>query len=246
MSPDLATLQTDIVRAFLAKDGPDISFFDADAQAAAARLAIYRNTALSGLCEALRLSYPMTEKVVGMPFFEQTALAFARRHPPTDPVLARYGANFPAFLGSLQSLRGLPYLPDLARLEWAIDQVGYGPSMQDRCITLPVGGRTATVTLMTSVRLLAASTTILPLWQALDSGNEEALAGIDWNAGPQWLAIHHGHQGAMITSLTEQAWRLAIALLAGDDLAMSATADTGAAAVELLAAPFIRVALADR
>jgi len=246
VSPDLATLQADVTRAILAKDDAAvISAIDGDAALAALRLAIYRNTALSALCEALRLSYPTIEKVIGAAFFEQTALAFAREHPPADPVLARYGAGFPAFLESLPSLKELAYLPDLARLEWAVDQAGYAPTMQERSISLPIDEGVATVTLSASLRLLATATSIHALWQALDAGDEDALASIDWNAGPEWLAIHRSDDGIRISPLSEPAWRLAAALLSGDDIAMSAVPEASEAAVELLSAPFIRVALAD-
>ena len=246
MSPDLATLQADVTRAILAKDdAAAISAIDGDTVSAALRLAIYRNTALSALCEALRLSYLITEKVVGSAFFEQTALAFAREHPPADPVLARYGGGFPAFLESLPSLADLAYLPDLARLEWAVDQAGYSPTIQERRIPLPVDDGVATVILSASLRLLATTTSIQALWQALDADDEDALAGIDWNAGPEWLAIHRSTDGIRISPLSEQAWRLAAALLAGDDIAMSAVPDSNEAAVELLSAPFIRVVFAD-
>ncbi len=240
MSPDLATLQADIVRMILADGRMVPSFLDDDA---GLRLAVYRNTALSGLCDALRLSYPLIEKVVGTPFFDQTALAFARVNPPADPVLARYGAGFPAFLESLSSLAALPYLPDLARLEWAIDQVGYEPTVEDRGVTLEVEGRIATVTLSPSLRLLATATSVLPLWRALDAGDDEGLGAVDWNAGPQFLAVHYGKDGVRITPLSESAWRLAAALLAGDDLDMATEA--AEAAIELLSTPFIRIAIAD-
>lgn len=239
MSPDLATLQDGITRAILANDGAILPAIDLDTDTAKLRLAIYRNTALSALAEALRLSYPMTEKVVGTPFFDQTALAFVREHPPADPVLARYGAGFPAFLEALPSLAALPYLPDLARLEWAIDQAGYVPSMKECSVTL----ETATVTLASSLRLLATATSAFPLWRVLHAGDDAALAGVDWNAGPQWLAIHDSDDGVRITALSEPAWRLAAALLAGNDLDM--TADAADAAIELLSAPFVRIEPAD-
>ncbi len=243
VSPDLAKLQNDVARALLGDDGAILSAIDLDTDVAEQRLAIYRNTALSGLVGALRLSYPMTEKVVGTPFFDQTALAFAREQPPADPVLARYGAGFPAFLESLPSLAALRYLPDLARLEWAIDQAGYASAIADRSITFEVEDRLATVAIASSLRLLATDTHVLPLWRALAAGDEETLAGIDWAAGPQFLAVHHGKDGPAVTPLSEPAWHLAAALLAGDDLDTAAGAAD--AAIELLSSPFIHIALAD-
>src|SRR5438552_2223021 len=86
MSPDLARFQSSFAAAILR--GGTVPDFDDRG------FGVHRNTVLSGLSEALRLSYPVVDRLVGSAFFDQAALAFARRTPPREPVLARYGAGF--------------------------------------------------------------------------------------------------------------------------------------------------------
>jgi hypothetical protein len=83
------------------------------------RFAVYRNNVKASLIATLTARYPVIQRLVGEEFFEATALVFVERHPPHSPVLAEYGAAFAAFLGSFEPAADLPYLADVARLEWA-------------------------------------------------------------------------------------------------------------------------------
>lgn len=249
--PDLATLQADFVRAILGTDRSAAgSAVVGDAASAASRLGIYRTTALSGLVDALRLSYPITERVVGAEFFEQSALDFARRSPPEVPVLALYGADFPDFLRSLPTLAELPYVADVALLDWVVDQAGLVPSghrTAGRSLLLATERGTAAIALAPSLRLLRLETSVRDIWLSLRAGDEDRLAGLDWRQGPQWLAVHHQGDDVEVTALTPACWRLCDALLLGEDLETAIStvaADPGEAAAvagEFMNAPFLRI-----
>jgi hypothetical protein len=92
----------------------------ADALAPAQRLQIYRNTARLLLTEALKANFPASCRIADERFFAYAASEFIRRHPPRQPRLAEYGAELPAFLAGFPPASSLPWLPDLARLEWAM------------------------------------------------------------------------------------------------------------------------------
>jgi hypothetical protein len=83
------------------------------------RMAVYRNNVAASLVGVLRAHFPVTQRIVGEEFFEAAAVAFVRRAPPVSPVLAEYGGGFAAFLEGFAPAAELPYLPDVARLEWA-------------------------------------------------------------------------------------------------------------------------------
>lgn len=83
------------------------------------RLAIYRRNFIGSLIDVLRAAFPVSERIVGADFFAEAAGRFATIHPPTEPVLSRYGRGFADYLANIPGTRAIPYLPDTARLEWA-------------------------------------------------------------------------------------------------------------------------------
>ena len=86
----------------------------------ALRLAIYRNTCMSTLVNALRSSFPAVQRLVGTDFFEAGARDFIRLRPPASAYLNDYGADFPQFLRQFAPAAGVPYLGDVAELEWTV------------------------------------------------------------------------------------------------------------------------------
>jgi len=46
------------------------------------------------------------------------ARLFWQDFPPTSPVLAQWGADFPHFIETFEPAQSLPFLADVARLEW--------------------------------------------------------------------------------------------------------------------------------
>lgn len=85
----------------------------------AVRLAIHRNTVMSSLVDALADTFPVVQELVGEPFFRAMAALHVRQSPPSSPVLAHYGRDFPAFVANFEPAACLPYLADVARLEMA-------------------------------------------------------------------------------------------------------------------------------
>jgi len=84
----------------------------------ARRLAVYRNNVLVSLVDALAHTFPVTQELVGEDFFRAMAQVFVRAHPPRTRVLAHYGHELPGFIAQFPPAAGLPYLADVARLEW--------------------------------------------------------------------------------------------------------------------------------
>ena len=91
----------------------------------AERLDIYRNNVLVGLGKVLQSCYPVIERLVGEDFFRFTAQQFIYSTPSRSGDLNQYGFEFPEFLQSFEPAAQLPYLPDVARLEWAHQHAYY-------------------------------------------------------------------------------------------------------------------------
>jgi hypothetical protein len=84
----------------------------------AKRLAVYRNNVMVSLVDALAQTFPVTQQLVGEAFFRAMAQVFVRTDPPRTRVLAHHGQALPGFIAQFPPATGLPYLADVAQLEW--------------------------------------------------------------------------------------------------------------------------------
>lgn len=89
---------------------------------AAQRVGIYRNSVHGILWQYLGSLYPVCQQLVGETFFEAVCDQYIDQSPPTRPFLAEYGDGFAAFLRQHPSLTEMPWIADVARLEWARHQ----------------------------------------------------------------------------------------------------------------------------
>ena len=89
------------------------------------RMAIYRANMVAAADKALSAAYPVIRQVVGEAFFHGLAREYQRGTPSTSGDLTAFGATFDAFLAAFEHVQDMPWLPDLARLEWAA-HVAYG------------------------------------------------------------------------------------------------------------------------
>jgi hypothetical protein len=110
----LQTFQREFAAALAGDDG------DAQALPPFARqpgFAVYRNTVQLACIDALQANYPTVARLVGDAWFREAAAHFVPTHRPREPVLARYGEGFAAFLAAFEPARALAYLPGVAELD---------------------------------------------------------------------------------------------------------------------------------
>lgn len=82
-------------------------------------VAIYRNNYRSNLHQALAAAYPIASQLVGADFFKHLTRQYIAQYPSKSGNLHHYGAHFSGFLATFAPAQALPYLPDVAALEWA-------------------------------------------------------------------------------------------------------------------------------
>lgn len=80
---------------------------------------VYRNNRASTLVDALAAVHPAVQRLVGEAFFRAAARLFIDQEPPRGPLLHCYGAGFGDFLDAFPPASTVPYLGDMARLEWS-------------------------------------------------------------------------------------------------------------------------------
>lgn len=146
------------------------------------RFAVYRNNVAVSLTEALEATFPVVQALVGAEFFTAMAGVFLRAHPPASPVLAAYGAAMPAFLQAFEPVAGLPYLPDVARLELALCAAYHAadanPLRPDRLAGIdPLAFLDARLTLAPALRVIASDWPVVSIWRAnAENGPPPAMA----------------------------------------------------------------------
>ncbi|MBK5935127.1 putative DNA-binding protein [Rhodovulum imhoffii] len=144
---------------------------DPQGRPAGKRFDIYRNNIISSLVRALETGFPVVRALVGEEFFAAMAAEFARAHPPRSPRLMFYGAQLPGFLERFPPVQGLPYLPDVARLELALRESYHAadtePIRPEALAAIPAQNLpTAILRLAPSVRVLRAGWPVLRIWKA--------------------------------------------------------------------------------
>ncbi|HTS54805.1 MAG TPA: DNA-binding domain-containing protein [Burkholderiales bacterium] len=122
--PSLPELQAAFERAMIGRDERPLadSIVSGRGLDAQARIDVYRNNVLENYRAALREVYPVVLALVGEPFFQTAAAAYAERYPSQSGDLNDFGAEFGDFLARWPPAAQHAYLPDVARLEWATER----------------------------------------------------------------------------------------------------------------------------
>lgn len=157
-------------QALLAPDLPiPEGLTDGQGAPAGKRFAVYRNNVTVSLIDALEAGFPVVAKLIGAENFRNIAREYLRSEPPVSPLMMLYGAGFPAFLTSFPPLAKYAYLPDVARLEYALresyhaaDHTPVAPEALGQIA--PDALSQLRFTLAPSLRLLASPWPVHALW----------------------------------------------------------------------------------
>jgi hypothetical protein len=115
----LAERQQEFAAALLDPERPaPFGLVGPDGEPSARRFAVYRNNVVAGLVETLQATFPAICRIVGKAFFQAMARTYVLAEPPGSPILLDYGAGFPDFIGDFVPAATLPYLSDVARIEY--------------------------------------------------------------------------------------------------------------------------------
>jgi len=90
-------------------------------------LQIYRNSFVMGVTDALSITYQHTLSLVGDAFFNAVARQFIVQQPPQENNIITYGNGFSEYLHSLEQLENIPYIAEMARFEWLLEQTSNLP-----------------------------------------------------------------------------------------------------------------------
>jgi hypothetical protein len=199
----------------------------------ARRFAVYRNNVVAGLVRALEGRFPVVARLVGSEFFKAMARDYAANNPPRSPIMFEYGATFADFVGGFAPAAGLPYLADVARLEFARGRSFHAPDAAPlpaaafAALDGPVLART-TLILHPSIELAASDFPVVSIWRAhQDPAVDAALA---W--GPEAALVIRPHYDVEVHLLPAGGHVFVSALGEGASFTRAAAAASGAPGID--------------
>jgi hypothetical protein len=183
------------------------------------RVAVYRNDVHHNLREALRAVYPVVERLVGARFFNHAADRYIDTCPSACGDLHCFGGSFPAFLSDFPAAAQLAYLPDTARLEWAVHEVFHAadhpPLALERLSQVPPAAYSVLrFTLHPACRLLSSPFPVHRIWQANQPSSQSDDA-LDIDGAGASLLVRRSANGIDIAALTAAPFALLRELSAG-------------------------------
>ncbi|WP_288380669.1 DUF692 family multinuclear iron-containing protein [uncultured Massilia sp.] len=150
----------------------------------AARMALYRGNLHAGWERALSDAYPVIRQLLGEEFFAGLARAYGAAFPSRDPDLAAFGAQLADFLEGFAPAAPYPYLPDMARLEWAVHRAQLAPDVAPAGIEMlaaltPEQLDAAAFALHPAVAILPSRWSTAALWHAHQPGGPALPADVN-------------------------------------------------------------------
>ncbi len=195
------------------------------------RFNVYRNNVVAGLTAALKDAFPAVARIVGDEFFAAMARVYAVAEPPKGPVMLRYGEGFPAFIRGFAPVRSIPYLSDIARIEWAWVEAYHAPDARpldpaELAAIDPPDLPNMYLALHPSLHLIRSRFPSLAIWQMNIEGGVPT--GVDLDAGGDDVLVLRPRADVEVRSLPPGGAEFVRALI-GRRSVIEATRDATAA-----------------
>ena len=205
--PDLATHQHAFASALRDRTSDAIApLLTTDAATSARRVGIYRANSIAGATKALAGAYPVMAEVVGNEFFDALARAYWNRVPSKSGDLGDYGDAFASFLADFEHVADMPWLADLARLEWAVHRASLAADATPLAAATLAGVPPASLSslileLVPGTATIVSRYPIVRVWSLHQSGSDRS-AGftIDWNIAETALVTRRGFEVKVIAT----------------------------------------------
>lgn len=190
----------------------------------------YQSNAHAVAERALSAAYPVVTAILSDESMAQLARALWHSHPPQRGDLAQWGDTLASFMASSPQLAALPWLPDVARVEWALHQADGAPDAEPDLPSLAMlveeDPDHLTLRLAPGLQVLHSRFAVVPVVLAHKLPTEDERTHAIEQLGDVWcpeqtehaLVWRVGHQPPMTRTATEAEASLLAALLAGQAL----------------------------
>ncbi|MEP6677788.1 MAG: DNA-binding domain-containing protein [Betaproteobacteria bacterium] len=218
---DLATLERAFAAALTARAGDaDLSLFSAPAGTARSRMRLYRGNVQGNVRTALANAYPVCAQLVGEDFFDGLAHAYAARTPSRSGDLNEYGDAFAAFLaGFAPAVEQVPYLADVATLEWRVHLAHYAadaPQFDAATLAGVAPARLAQLRFVpaAATALVESRWPVASVWRA-HGANADAVTALDVTSGGERALVFRPRYRVDVVALGAGDFAFLAAAMAG-------------------------------
>lgn len=191
--PSLPELQAGFAARLLGRGGPS-------------GLAAYRSNVFGNWHNALAGAYPIVRKIVGDDFFAGLARAYAHEHPSRSGDLNEYGVGLATFVASSPSTEDLPYLPDVARMEWLAHLAYYAADSEAFRLEGVEQPEALALRLSPPCSLLESRWPLARIWKVHQDDYDGAIE-VDLDAGPHRILVHRPRWRVQVHGLSRGDFR---------------------------------------
>jgi hypothetical protein len=215
----LAELQRLFRDALLAPtgDGPEVAAASRHVNGSRAlapeeHVRIYRRAVAGTLVRALADIHPVCRRLTGPAFFDAMAREYARCTPSRSVDLADYGGGFGEFVAGFPPAAGLPYLADVARLEWHWHRAFHAPASppldaSELARLSPEAQARVRFRLPASAALLQSPYPVHRIWETNQPGHDGD-ASVSLDEGAARLVVWRSELALRIDPLDAREWWL--------------------------------------
>jgi len=190
----LREIQQSFAAAFLiGEDAGAVRHVVENGIAAERRIGIYRNNTRLNFRNTLEAAFPVVLRLAGPEWFRQTALTYMQQCPSPCGNLHYVGERYPDYLASLLVDTPFAYFADVARLEWAYQEVlvaaDADPLELSALQNVAADDYVRLVfRLHPAARLLRSQFPVLAIWKANQADADQG-ERIGLDSGPQHLLV---------------------------------------------------------
>jgi hypothetical protein len=155
-------------------------------------LKTYRSNLVFGLLSALRETYPFTHALLGGNNFNFLGREYIYSHPSRNGDLMEYGAEFDGFLAGRGEVANLPFLPEVAGLEWAMDRAFYSELASSLSFKTAISGKdpgSIKLKFPSSLKLLRTQYQVIKYWRQFRDGGLDRVSNHPFPPGEENIVV---------------------------------------------------------
>ncbi len=166
-------------------------------------LKIYRGNLVFGLIGAMKETYVFTWVLLGENNFNFFSRDFLYQNPSHNSDLIQYGEGFGEFLAAREEIQHLAFIPEVARLEWALERAFYAKPENSFSGELPENWRETQPRFKNSVQLVQSGYKIHEAWLNFTEKGEKGFEGEMFKKEPESLVVWSDQGRPRVTPVNE-------------------------------------------